>query len=545
MKRIVFYTVILSFIAVSQVIAAVPTGSPFRVLWDKQALELKPGEKFEATITIRVPAGHYIYADKTDVDFKSLEGIRIDEIKFPKAGEKEDPYFGKTMEVYTGDVPIVLVGHIPESFGAGERELTAVLNFQGCSPKLCMRPEEYDVVFKINIISPEGEIFKEEAALPTPAPYKAEKGFKNLLKSADFGLILNQGTAVTILIVFLAGILISFTPCIWPIVPVILLIIGVEAQKKWWKNIPLAATLVAGLVLVNAVLGILAVVFGKSLGFLLQERWFLILVVIFFVLMSISMFGLFEFTPLKRFGNYLSRLGGKGFRGALLAGIGLGLIASPCASPVLAALLGYVALKQSYLMGFSLSVVFGLGMGVVFIIIGSAFGMLASRLRGTKWMVRVKYLLGVLLLLPAIFYLRSVVRWNGVFEPARDLKQPRVEWVTSYDKGLRFAQKAGRPIMMEFYADWCPPCRAMEAKFFKRKDIVKLSYSLVPIRVDATVGGVKVEKIIDKYKVMGWPTILFLSPQGKVYKDLTVISYDSHKLLENMRAAIIRAKSGS
>lgn len=548
MKRILTYFVILiSLVAAGQVLSAIPTGSPFRVLWDKEPLSLKPGEKFEAAIIIHVPAGHYIYADKTDVDFKSLEGIRIDEIKFPKAEKREDPYFGKTMEVYSSDVTIILVGHIPEPFDAGLRELTAVLDFQGCSPKLCLRPEEYDVAFKIDVIPATGEeLTKEEkAAAPVPKVSKAGKGFKDLLKSADFSTILDQGVVITILIVFLAGILISLTPCIWPIVPVILMIIGVEAQKKWWKNIPLAATLVAGLVLVNAALGILAVKFGRSLGFLFQERWFLILVVIFFVFMSLSMFGLFDFAPLRRFQSYLSKLGGKGFRGALLAGIGIGLVASPCASPVLIALLGYVALKQSYLTGFSLLIVFGLGMGLVFIIIGSAFGMLANKLRGGRWMVRVKYLLGILLLLPAIFYLRSLVRWNGVFEAARDEKRARVEWVTTYEDGLKFARQSGRPIMMEFYADWCPPCRTLEAKFFKRKDIVKLSYRLVPIRIDATVGKAQVDKIIDDYNVVGWPTIIFLSPQGEVYKNLTVISYDPKKLEENMRAAIARTKSGS
>lgn len=529
-----------------QAYAAISFESPFRVEWDKMPLKLKPGEKFETTVTIQIPPEHYIYADKTDIEFTSLEGIRIDDIKFPATEEKQDPYFNQLMKIYTGSVPITIVGHIPETFTEGARELSAVLFFQGCTPKLCLRPEEYEVAFNIEVGKPE-EVPSTEA----PAVSKGERaaalegeGIWRLLKTADFGLITSQGVIVTMLVVFLAGVLISLTPCVWPIIPVVLMVIGVEAEKKWWRNVLLSCTLVSGIVVVNAMLGIAAAALGKNLGFLFQQRWFLILVVFFFLLMSLSMFGIFDFIPLKKFGERISRLGGKGIRGAFLAGVGIGLIASPCASPVLAALLGYVTLNKSYMLGFGLLILFGLGMGLFFIVMASFFGELVGKLKGGKWMVRVKQLLGVLLLLPAIFYMRSLVRWDGVFHPGYDSEKPRVEWVLSYEEGMKFAKTSGRPVMIEFYADWCPPCRALDSKFFRRGDIIKISYQLVPVRLDATVSRPEVEKAVEQYGIVGWPTIIFISPQGKVYEDLTVVSFDPEKIEANMHEAVARAGSG-
>ncbi len=550
MKRIAVILLLLLFGAVAVPLfarAAVGPTSPFHVAWDEGPVKVEAGKKFKVAVTIRVPADHYLYADKTEVDFRSLEGVRIDDIKFPRPENRLDPYFGKMMEVYGSDVEIEIVGHIPDTFPGGERELSAVLNFQGCSSKLCLRPEEQEVVFTIDVepakqasgVEPRGEAGKGAKEGVARGP-----GLGSLVKSQDFAPLAERGFAFSILIVFLAGVLVTLTPCIWPIVPVILLIIGVEAQRKWYKNIPLAATFVLGLVVVNALLGISAAALGKTLGFLFQYRVFLIVVVIFFVAMSLSMFGLFEFRPLQFMHERLRKIGGKGFRGALLMGLATGLITSPCASPVLAALLGYVGAKQSYAAGFTYLVVFGLGMGLVFILFGSVYGMIAGRWKGARSAVWVRRALGIILLIPALFYLRALVRWDGVFHPAVDAGKPRVEWVVSKEDALKFARQSGRPIMIEFYADWCPPCRSLETSFFKRDDIVGLSYQLVPLRIDATVATPEAQKAVDDFGVVGWPAFFFLSPDGNVYDELTVISYNPEKLEESMRAAISLAGGG-
>ncbi len=532
MKKI--YGLILVFISLATSVtwAAIEFDSPFKVQWEKAVHRLQPNEAIEATIVIEVPKGHYIYTDKTFVDFMSLEGLRIDDVIFPEPIKRKDPYFNKTLEVYEGNVFINIVGHLPEKYPAQNVDLTALLKFQGCSPKLCFPPEEHEVVFSFHVL-PSGSADSEMIEVKSTS---STKSFWSYVKSTDFNKIFAQGALVSMAIVFLAGILVSLTPCIWPLIPITLLIIGVEAQSKWWKNCLLALMLVLGIILVNTSMGLIAVAFGKSLGFLFQNQIFLIFVVIFFILMSLSMFGLFEIKFLKPVQKELHKIGGKGFRGAFLVGLATGLIAAPCASPVLIALLGFVALKQNYLLGVGYLFLFSVGLGLIFIFIGSGFGILAARFKGGFWARPVKYILGMLLLLPALFYLRTLVGWDI------GMPKPKVSWISNIEHARQFAQDSKRPIMLEFYAKWCPPCLALDRKFFNKDEVVKLTYQLVPVKIDATVETPAKEKVIEKYKVRGWPTIIFISPKGKVYKDLTVAQYDPDQIEQNMRLAIKRAQ---
>lgn len=512
---------------VSSAGAMVSNSDPFSLAWDREQMQVGEGRPFDAVINISVPRGYFLYADKLDVDFITLEGIHLDDIVYPPSVLKKDPLTGESVEMYARDVDVVVKGRIPLSLGVGTRELIARVYYQGCSSKHCFRPRTKDVELEVRIVQPES--VEREAA----------RGIRSLLKAADFAHVLNAGVIWTLLVVLLAGVLTSLTPCVWPVIPVMLVVIGVERQRSFMRNAFLALSLVAGLVLVYSVLGIAAVALGRNLGFIFQQRWFVVLVAVFFIAMSLSLFGVFEIQLSKRWAHRFHQLGGEGFRGAFLSGLGLGLIASPCSGPVIAALLGYVALQKSYFIGFALVVVYGLGMGMIIVALGAAYGMVADKLRSGPWMVWVKRSLGVVLLIPAAFYVGSLLHWK----PSATAKErPIVEWVEIVEDGIEFARRSGRPLMLDFYADWCPPCRKLDKSFFNRNDIVGLSYQLVPVRVNATYESDRVRRLMDKYGVMGMPTFIFLSPQGKSYEDLRVTSWDAGLLEQNMREAIRRAR---
>ena len=105
--------------------------------------------------------------------------------------------------------------------------------------------------------------------------------------------------------------------------------------------------------------------------------------------------------------------------------------------------------------------------------------------------------------------------------------------------GWDLARRENKIVLIDFYADWCPPCKELDIGFFREPEVVALLKQMVPVRIDATFGGnPEVERVLAKYKVVGWPTILFVKPNGEVIEDLKVISYNPELLLRNMQKAV-------
>lgn len=512
---------------------------------EDKPLVLAAGEAFKLTTVIQIPEGHYLYSQETDVDFVSLEGLLITDIRYPKSTKYADPYLGKEVDIFRDDVIIEINGRVPEGLALGEHILTARVHFRGCSPTICYRADEAQVSFQVDV-TPTASKTKPPSIDVVPPLSRDESlqaservGLHRLLEVQDLGQLLAHGLGLTLVIVFIAGVLTSLTPCIWPVIPVVLLYVGVHPHKRLWENFLLAASLVAGLILVYAVLGLVAVSFGKNLGFLFQQRWFLAAVVLFFLAMSLSMFGVFDLRLPRHLQHRLHQLGGEGYWGAFLAGMGTGLMASPCAGPVLAAILGHVALQRNYPLGFALLVIYGMGMGLFIIILGAGYGELAGKLKSGPWMLWIRRVLGIVLLFPAAFYMGSLFRWNQV--QGFGLSTSQIEWMMDEDQALAVAQKSGKAIMIEFSAEWCPPCKALEKRFFGRSDIAALASNLVPLRIDATIETPFTRTVVEKYHVVGWPTVLFLDSKGYLFTDLRVNDYNPAAIERAMKEAIRRS----
>jgi len=511
--------------------ATSPRRDPFAVSWSAASLAVKPGARFETAIVVTVPTGHYLYADELDVEFVSLEGIHVDDISYPQPVVMPVGGVRKDKRVYRENVRITIVGHVPASMSLGERDLMARVSYQGCTEEVCYRPrtKKLDLAVRVGGQTVVSAKNRED-----------EGGLRSLIAHPDVVRMLDRGLFWTLALVFLAGLLSSLTPCVWPVLPVTLVVIGIERQHSVLRNALLAASLVAGLVIVYAALGISAVALGRNLGFVFQQKWFLVLVVLFFVAMSLSLFGVFEVHLSRRWAHAIHRLGGKGFRGAFLSGMGLGLIASPCTGPVIAGLLGYAALTRSYVAGFAMLVVFGLGMGTLIIVVGAIYGVVADRLRGGVWMVWIKRALGVILLIPAAFYIGSLI---GPERASFNDSGSKIAWVEDVDDALEIARDEGKPVMLDFYADWCPPCRRLDRGFFNREDIAQLSADVVPVRIDATRESSRIRRFFERFQVVGMPAFVFLSPDGIEYKALRVMSANGRRLEKSMREAIQRARN--
>lgn len=499
--------------------------TPFPVSHPRQTFGLQAGEQKSLDVAISIPTGFFVYQEKTELEFINRAGLKIETIRYPESHVRPDPFFRKPMAVFEGEVKIEAVVSAPAGLKPGKKIVEALLKFQGCSDVLCYPEESHLITFQLDIAG--------AAAKGTGKSFSLGK----LLSAQHFSYIFEHGFWVILLVVFLGGVLTSLTPCVLPVIPITLMIIGVRSDRHWSHNFGLSVVLVLGLALMYASLGVAAAALGKGLGFVFQQRWVLVTLAVLFFVLALSMFGLFDIHLPSFVRARLNQVKGHGLWGAFVSGAAAGILAAPCAGPVVGALLLYVAGTQSYLKGFGLLFWYALGMGLLFIILGTGYGELEGRFRRlgfTRW---VKRFLGILLLAASLFYLNAVFPLQRIFNSRLVAPSP-VIWLSSEAEGLQRARAENKIMLVDFYADWCAPCKELELGFFRKPEAVALLERMVPVRIDATFVDDEVERVLKKYNVVGWPTVALVTPDGQILEDLTVISYNPGVLLENMNRAL-------
>ncbi|MEI6633959.1 MAG: cytochrome c biogenesis protein CcdA [Chlamydiota bacterium] len=216
---------------------------------------------------------------------------------------------------------------------------------------------------------------------------------------------LHGSTALAYFAVYIGGLLVSLTPCVYPVIPITVAFIGGQSGGSRWKGFSLSVVYVLGMSCTYTVLGSVAALTGTLFGRVQSSPWTYLAVANVCILLGLSMFDVFAL-PLPRFLSGMRP--GKpraGLAGAFLVGAASGLVLGPCTAPVLAVLLGYVAGEGNVVFGTSLLFVFALGMGTLQILVGTFSGVLASLPAAGVWMVRVKYLFGWILIAMGEYFL--------------------------------------------------------------------------------------------------------------------------------------------
>jgi len=212
------------------------------------------------------------------------------------------------------------------------------------------------------------------------------------------------------LIAFGAGVLVSFTPCVYPMIPITVGVIGARSETpSFRRSLGLSVTYVFGLVLVYSVLGLLVGTLGAQVRGVIMSPYVLVGVAAFFSVLALGMFGLFELQLPPALATRLNAVGGRGFLGVLLMGMVSGLVASPCTAAPLAGILTYVAVEANPRMGFLLLFSFAWGMGLLLIVVGTSAGAVSRLPRSGDWMVDVKRLFGFIFLAVAVYFIRTLV----------------------------------------------------------------------------------------------------------------------------------------
>jgi thiol:disulfide interchange protein DsbD len=494
-------------------LAALPAlaASPQDLLEPEQAFRFSARALDGNAVEVRfaIADGYYLYRER----FKfAAENGRLGKPEYPAGERKQDQFFGDT-ETYRKEVRI----RVPVEPGAAD-PLKLLITSQGCADVgVCYVPMESTVSLRL-------------ASLAADAPaWRASPWASDFDVAAMF-----QGNTWVVLASFLGfGLLLAFTPCVLPMVPILSGIIageGSSVNKK--RAFALSSSYVLGMAVAYAVAGVAAAYSGSLIAASLQNAWVLGAFALVFVLLALSMFGVYELQlpgflrqPLSAAHHRL-----QGGKLASVAGMGVfsAIIVSPCVAAPLAGALLYISQTRDIVLGGSALFAMALGMGLPLLAIGVSGGALLPR--AGRWMKLVKQLFGVLLLAVAA-WIASPLFLDG----KGDTKFVRVDSIAELDAKLA---APGKLVMLDFYADWCVSCKEMEAFTFSDARIKAKFDRMLLLQADVTANSAQHKALLKRFSLFGPPGIIFFDAQGRELRGLRVIGYQSaERFLKTLQLA--------
>lgn len=362
-----------------------------------------------------------------------------------------------------------------------------------------------------------------------------------------------------LLLVFLLGLLMSLTPCIYPMVPITAGILQTQASRSLITSFFLALSYTFGIATTFSILGLLAAFAGQAMGQLMSSPFFIIPLILLMVYLALSMIGLYEMYIPRFLQPRDHQVNGGSFISAFTFGAISGVVASPCLSPGLVCLLCLVTTLNSKLLGFLLLFTFGVGLSVPLLIIGTFSSSLTLLPRAGMWMVEVKKIFGFLMLGMCLYFLNNIIPWHlmawiiaacaliigiiflrisprahskpwrlfytiaglmlialsllGAFKAiqARYMPIAHSNWHSDYEQARAQAIEQNKKLFVDIGAPFCSICKAIDATLLASVAVREfLEKNTVPVKIDGSLTANKA--VLEQFHVLGFPTILLVEP---------------------------------
>ncbi len=541
------------------------------------ATGIELGESIDVAVVFHLPPDYHITSLETGlfyVQYDSIPGLTISESRFPEGIDWEGD------EVYQGDVVVTSTVSATPEIQPGDVTINATVSYQICSEtgnQQCFFPVEKTLSLITTILpqgakpNPSNEDIFGQAELPQASVVSGDGDLASSLENA-----LARGSFVALLLVFVGGILTSFTPCVYPIIPITVSYIGSRAGGSKFRGFFLSVFFVLGLAVMYSSLGVIAAVSGGVFGGITQHPAVYGVMIVIFLAMGASMMGAFDIQLPASWQGKLQSGERKGVVGAILMGMAAGLIAAPCVGPILVALLSWVAQTGSAVVGFGLLFTFSIGMGLLFIVIGTFAGAVTALPQAGGWMEGIKHFFGWLLWGTAVYFSKfllpdnyNILVWGGflsllgvyvgAFRPAPEeanwkwilrkwfgilaivtglflfllgltqmagwqapigsaagvVERAEPDWIINdIDGAFTQATSEGKPLMMDFYADWCVACVELDHKTYNKPEVLSRAENFVNLKLDFTTQNDWTRETAEDYDVKGMPTVIFFNSEG-------------------------------
>ena len=571
----------LSFISQAQstnALAALQQGSQFLPVEQAFVMDFRQQEN-KLQVSFTIADGYYLYKDK--FKFAGVD-TAFSHPQYPKGVMITDEYFGES-EVYFHqvvlDIPLSQIG----------KEALLKLRYQGCAEAGLCYPVQ---TLEIPLIAPEGSA-SENSATASTADAAAALGITDNSLSANpaadatapvseqlqlLDKLQSDGTAKTLFLFFLLGLGLAFTPCVFPMYPILTsIIVGQGQQLSGKRAFSLSMAYVQGMAISYSLLGLLVASLGLQFQTYFQHPVVLIAISILFVFLALAMFGVFNLSLPEKWQNKVNNLSNKqqggSIKGAALMGLLSGLVASPCTTAPLTAALLYVAQSGDLALGALTLYILSMGMGLPLLILGSTGGKFLPK--AGAWMDLVKASFGFLLLavpvwllsrfLPAYVvviaatlvllmlavYLHRLsqqlssgttgqsISWMlalvivlgttganlwywlpGATVTTTQATQTQntefklVKTLDELQQEVKKSAEAGKPVLVDLFAEWCVACKEFEHITFADGEVKNLMAQFTLIKIDVTHATEQDQQLLDHFQVLGLPTLLLFDKNG-------------------------------
>jgi thiol:disulfide interchange protein DsbD len=537
--------------------------------------KVQPNGEIKIAVELNILEHYHINSNKPKDDFLIptkliIKSANVDvvSITYPNAKDVTFSFSDEPVSVYDGSEFIGAVLKISDSVKTGILEIPIEISYQACNDASCMAPTSAYDTLKIELVDSSTPINEINQEIFSKLNISYSETTTEIAEKNDDGGIAStlesSGLLLSILFVFLGGLALNLTPCVYPLIPITIGYFGGQSEGKTSKLFVLGVLYVLGMALTYSIVGVVTALSGAVFGALLQNPIVIVIIAGVFVVLALSMFGLYE---IKAPDSLVMKAGGarSGIFGAFFMGLTMGVVAAPCIGPFVLGLVTYVAAKGDVFYGFIMFFFLAVGLGVPYLFLAMFSGRIKSLPRAGFWMEGVRNIFGFILIGMAIYFVNPILPKTvahyllplfmigaGIYllfidKLANDVKGYRIfrslfavvlivaaswmlwpveksapNWEKYSNKKYEAALQNNDKIIIDFYADWCIPCKELDGLTFSDAKVINALSDFKALKVDMTKSMDEQTEIIrNKFKIVGMPTILLIDSKGNEVKRLT------------------------